>query len=131
MRHEDFDDDEAHNVTSVNGTDYYYDIYDEPPRNDNGFAQYFDENDTGKNFVLSESLISKAEEFLSQYSLDERTIEAVTEILGNVSFSKGHETWSSMVAEVNDQYQNIMRWALMLCGNMHFGNSKTNSKFTC
>ena len=105
MRREDFDD-EAQNVTSVNGTDYF--TYD-TPRNDDGFAQYFDEDVTGENFVLSETLIRDVKDFLSGYPLDERTNEAVTEILGNISWAKGHDSWGSMVEEVNYQYQNMMR----------------------
>ena len=113
MRNEDFVDEDPQdpqNVACINGTCYYPIAGTAAPRNVNDFAQFFDEDATGESFVLSESLITQAKDFLSQYPLDERTIEAVTEILGNISYAKGQETWGSMVDEANDQYQNMMRY---------------------
>ena len=49
---------------------------------------------------------------MSQYSfLDESTITTVEELMESISFKKEQQdSWDDMIAEINSNYQKIMKW---------------------
>ena len=80
-----------------------------------GVSMVIDEDVTGEYFVLSEIFIQRYKEALtlrmSQYSfLDESTITTVEELMESISFKKEQqESWDDMIAEINSNYQKIMK----------------------
>ena len=80
------------------------------PRSDDAYV--IDEDVTGEYFVLSEFFIQEVQDELSQYSfLDESTITTVEELMELISFKKEQQSsWDNMIAEINSNYQKIMKW---------------------
>ena len=78
-------------------------------------AYVIDEDVTGEYFVLSEIFIQRYKEALtllmSQYSfLDESTITTVEELMELISFKKEQQSsWDNMIAEINSNYQKIVK----------------------